>query len=259
MGQRYFDSHYRFLIETAKAAELMIEYREMKEVGNTFAIEVNGRRRSSISRTTRRCDREILGPLFQVPLFSGSPFWGRQRVSLSPISFNSWNQFFSLRQEIAYRAQGIILNCQAPGGDAMERRESVRSMIQRKYGNLADVSLTDQVSFWRKISGCAVAIFVPGARIDILDRGQIQFMAFGACTISPALDSTLPFMRPVQAGVHYLRCADDFSILLTVVDWALGHKDECLEVGANAARLFSETCLPWKIWRWIGECLDKTK
>jgi len=28
MGQRYFDSHYRFLIETAKAAELMIEYRK---------------------------------------------------------------------------------------------------------------------------------------------------------------------------------------------------------------------------------------
>jgi len=156
----------------------------MKEVGNTFAIEVNGRRRSSISRTTRRCD-----PGNPWPLISSSTI---QRISIlgKTTCFPVSHQLQQL-EPILFPAPGDRVSSpghhsQLPGPwRGCHGAEGIRrSMIQRKYGNLADVSLTDQVSFWRKISGCAVAIFVPGARIDILDRGQIQFMAFGACTIS---------------------------------------------------------------------------
>ena len=259
--QKYYATHYRFLEATARAAELNLELRPMKEVGNTFDIEINGKPAIiDFSDHTALRPKRADVPYFKFH-YSERVHAGKKRIyPIGPVSFNDWDEFFGLRRQIRYEAAGeTVLNCQSPDGAATERRTQIQSFLKKTYGPLADIEITDQSTFWRKAKDCLVAVFVPGARIDILDRGQFQFMAFGACTISPKLDITLPGMRPVLANVHYMECAQDFSNLKEIIEWARAHRTSCREIGANASALFAETSLPWKIWGWIGGCLESEK
>ncbi len=257
-GQRYYDTHYRFMLCAAVAAELNFELQPAREVGNTFNVEINHQ-----PAIIDFSDHQALRPRRErVPYFkmhySEKAHAGKPRLfPLGPVSYYDWEQFAKLRREIHYEARGeTIVNCQAPGGAALERRARVQAFLEDAYGSRVDTAITDQPTFWRKAGSCRVAVFVPGARIDILDRGQWQYMAFGACTISPRLDITLPFMKPLLPGVHYLECRPDFSDLGDVVELALAHPTSCREIGTNAAQLFAETALPWKLWTWISECLE---
>ena len=260
-AQKYYDTHYRFIEDTARAAELKLESKPMKEVGNTYDAEINDRP-VVIDFSDHPALRPKRGsaPYFKFH-YSEKVHGGKKNVfPIGPVSFFDWDEFFRLKKSIHYEARGeVVVNCQAPGGAALERRRQIQYFLQKIYGAQVDTELTDQETFWRKAGACMVAVFVPGARIDILDRGQFQYMAFGACTISPKLDIVLPFMHAVKPGVHYLECAGDFSDLGEIIEWTRAHRPSCREIGANAAELFASSCLPWKIWSWISECLEASE
>jgi hypothetical protein len=96
-----------------------------------------------------------------------------------------------------------------------------------------------------------VHVCVPGARNDILDRGQLQAMAFGCCTISPVLADCLAWNKELVPGVHYLSCANDYSDLIEKIEWCKSNRDKCIEIGQNAKILFQETSVPSKLLEWI--------
>jgi len=165
-------------------------------------------------------------------------------IPISPISFYDWKQYFELEKKIQYTFGKTVLNNQVPGGAAVKRRLYLKDLIVKSFSN-SDTEITNQLDYWKKINTAKVAVFAPGARIDILDRGQLQYMAFGCCTISPELNDKITFNKEPIAGIHYIKCKDDFSDVVNIVESL--SKDVALKIGNNAKQLFKETCLPTAI------------
>ena len=173
----------------------------------------------------------------------------------APVSFYDWNQYAILKSKIIYRCNSdVVLNMQNPHGGALERRTSVQKMLKESYGKLAVIERTpSQVEYWKRINDCLVHVFVPGARNDMLDRGQLQYMAFGCCTVAPPIVDELPYGRKLLPGTHYVQCNSDYSDLLDKIEWCRNNRSACVEIGRNAKQLFEATCLPDKLWNWILE------
>ena len=174
----------------------------------------------------------------------------------APISFDDWNQYVHLKGEICYSANNdTILNNQRPYAGARERSKKVQHMLTSHCRNNVDTSITSQESFWWKINNCLVSVCVPGARNDMLDRGQFQYMAFGCCTISPKLLTILPYYEKLVPGVHYIQCDDNYSDLIDKIEWCKENREACVKIGKNAKHLFKETSTPEQLWGIINETL----
>lgn len=117
--------------------------------------------------------------------------------------------------------------------------------------------LIDQVKYWREINEIDCAVFVPGQNEHILDRGNLQYLAFGCYTISPDLPEVLPFNRALVPGVHYARCKDDYSDLIDIImrKRINSNPTSYKKIGDNAKQLFQETCTPKAVGEWIKKHL----
>lgn len=178
--------------------------------------------------------------------------------SFSPISFYNWIAYEKLQSNIRYQANNMILNMQRAYGNAVERRKYVKKILidSKFYPNIfTDILL--QNDFWKAINNCLVGVFVPGARNDILDRGQFEYMAFGCCTISPKLTDCIAFEKKLEPDIHYVQCKDDYSDLIDKIQYVYDNKLKAMEIGTNVKKLFSETSMPSKLVDWIKECLNK--
>lgn len=174
----------------------------------------------------------------------------------TPTSFINWPRYFELSKSIQYSAKGnLIINKQKPYGNAIERREKVLGMLKEKYsGSLSTKPDDSQEDFWRMINKCLVAVFVPGATNDMLDRGHLQYLAFGCCTIAPPIVDRLPYGKRMLPGVHYIQCASDYSDLIEKIDWCREHRDICRKIGRYAKKLFLKTSTPAKLLEWLLIC-----
>lgn len=170
----------------------------------------------------------------------------------APVSFYDWKEYEMLKSEIEYKCNSdIVLNMQCPYGNAMERRSFVQRILKEKYNRLVMTSRVLQSEYWKKINNCLVHVFVPGARNDMLDRGHVQYMAFGCCTIAPPIMDILPYEGRLVPEVHYVQCEPDYSDLIARIEWCKSNRNVCVEIGKNAKQLFGETCVPEKLWDWI--------
>lgn len=260
-GQQYYSSHYVFFKSLVKAADVRIIHRRMPAtMSNAFYIRLVDRvavvdfsDHLSINQVearhvlyfkyhySLRCHREL-----------------ENVFPLTPISFYDWDRFHVLARDITYHAGGDVImhNQRLSEGAVAERRGLVRSILLARYGGNVDCEISHQETFWRKLSTSLVAVCVPGARTNILDRGQFQLMAFGGCTISPRLEIWLPYMNKPLPNEHYIECAPDYSDLVERIEWCRDHRRECRLIGGNAAALFSKTSMPNAIWSWIKQCAD---
>lgn len=170
----------------------------------------------------------------------------------SPVNFHDWDLFYKLKN-IKYKAKGKILNNQRPGGAAIERRNHVQEMLLEKYGPELDISITNPQNYYRKVNGCLVSVCVPGARNDMLDRGQGQYMFLGACTISPKLVTLLSYNKEMLPGVHYIECLPDYSDLIDKIEWVKNNRIAAIKIGQNAKELFFQTSTPEKQLEWIKQ------
>jgi len=174
-------------------------------------------------------------------------------VPIGPISFHNWEVYYRLREHISYSCNNdIVLNNQRPGGDAVERRNKVQELLRSTYKDNVDTRwYVNKESFWSLINNCLVSVCIPGARNDMLDRGQFQYMALGCCTISPKLTTVLAFNRTIKPGTHYVECKPDYSDLINRIEHCKKNRDVCRTIGLNVAELFSKTSTPIKIWEWM--------
>lgn len=177
---------------------------------------------------------------------------------LAPVSFYDWDAFYGLRKKIKYMADtSIILNNQKPYGDAIERRILIQRLLKGRYGVLVETNcILPQSNYWKRINNCLVHVFVPGARNDMLDRGHIQYMAFGCCTIAPPIIDILPYYRKLIPGIHYIQVEPDYSNLISKIEWCKNNRKKCVEIGHAAQELFDEVCAPSSLTLWMGKCLE---
>lgn len=256
-GQRYYETHYRFLARLASTAGVRISFVPMPRKERGFEIRAEDTRIlvdfGDHHQTAE--DLDEFNACFRYHYSDKRHADEPKTYPLTPISFYDWRQYWKLASTLRYTGKNdMILNNQRPGAAAKVRRTVVQKILRKEYGDKLDTSITDKLTFWRKVERCLVAVCVPGARNDILDRGQLQYWALGACTISPRIDIRLPWRRKPQPGLHYVACADDYSDLLEKIEWCREHRSDCRRIGASAKALFQRSCTPQPVWEWIENC-----
>jgi hypothetical protein len=260
---RYYNLHFKYVQETILAAGIRLE--KSKSVGqiggSAFDILIDGKRAlidfSDFPRLLPEHNKYDYYFKFHYTKELHKTF--DHVYPFGPISFENWTHFSRFKSEINYTATSdIVLNNQRPYAGAKERRNTVQRMLNGSR-NQVDTKLTSQAEFWRKINNCLVSVCVPGARNNMLDRGQIQYMALGCCTISPKLQTVLPQYQKLLPDKHYIQCADDYSDLLKKIEWCKSNREKCVEIGRNASTLFEEVSHANALWKWIGGlCEEKT-
>ena len=167
--------------------------------------------------------------------------------------------FFSMVENgPVYTANGDVVICpQRPHTRALDRRTMVHAILKRAYGSNADIELTDQRTFWERHKSCLVAIVVPGATEHIFDRGHIEQLALGVCTISTRIDTNLCYWKKLVDGEHFIQCKNDFSDLLDKIEWARDHRNECKEIGTNARKLFLDYLAPKPFMNWLAQIVEE--
>lgn len=262
-GQKYYARHYAFFLSLFKFMYLNIELCDPEprsaNLGG-FVIRIDGKR-------ILMDFADFLEPVEDSNDFDACfknyysiEHCGQHKniYPISPISFHDWEEYYEFKKLIKYKCNtDCILNNQKVQHGKKKRRMIVRKTLKDRYGDLVDGKITDKVEFWMKINSCLVSICVPGQREDILDIGQFQYMAFGACTVSPQLTIMLPYMVDLVSGIHYVECARDYSDLIEKIEWCKQHRAECIQIGKNVKRLFYKTCTPSAVWTWMEGIITK--
>jgi len=253
---KYYDVHYRYLLNILSIVNIPLTLVEIPPTGeNTFEIRINDELIlidfSDHLTIEKNLEKYRLCFKYHYTISDHSKY--TNIVPFSPVSFHDWNLYNLGRKNIHYTCNNdIILNNQRPGGAAIERRTTVQRMLRDRYGNRIDTRFCKkQDDFFHLINNCLVSVCVPGARNNMLDRGQFQYMALGCCTISPYLDEVLAGGVPLKPQLHYIVCRPDYSDLIERIEWCKLHRDRCISIGRNAANLFAKTSTPNAIWSWI--------
>jgi len=257
-GQRYYDTHYKFIIELLKAANIEVKLYHDKRKGRGFVMHYKDKSilidfgdHLNIADDYSKYDAQFRFH-YSYKRHKGL----KNTFPLTPISFYNWDEYFNLQKTLRYNANGMILSNQRPGAAALKRRKLVQYRLKEWYGGQVDTSFTGRKAFWKKVNKCLVSVCVPGARNDILDRGQLQYMAFGACTVSPPLDVVLPYWTELKPDEHYIACREDYSDVLNVIEDCIHNREKCIKIGTQAKQAFLNYCTPGKVIEWLNHCLE---
>jgi len=261
-GQRYYESHFKFFKNLAEAAGTAVHIVSLPTVGRGFVVRANGKLMLIDLGDHFTTDPKLneFDLCFRYHYSESRHGAEPATFPLTPISFYDWDEYQMLQGTLRYRAlSDMVLNNQKPGAAAKVRRTVVQVKLRKRYGAMFDTARTTKQTFWGKVKNCLVSVCVPGARDDILDRGQLQYWAFGACTISPKINIVLPWGQSPQPGVHYVECAADHSDIIEKIEWCRSNRDACRRIGAAAKELFIACCVPQAVWKWIEHCAAKGK
>lgn len=258
---RYYYVHFKYVLNIFSVGGANIELVDVNDnfkSKTAFELEVNDKRVcidfSDHIKTLNTEQMSMFDSIFKFHYhdkYEDIP----NMFSFSPVNFHDWAMLKKLRVSYNPQANFKILNNQSPGGAAIARRKHVQQLLSDEYKGKVDFSRTSQERFFNKINNCLVSVCVPGARNDMLDRGQGQYMFLGACTISPKLISYVSWNRPLIANEHYIVCKPDYSDLIEKIEWCKDNLDECKRIGENAKALMHETSTPQKQIEWIEKCL----
>ena len=260
---KYYCVHYAYLLNIFKVLNFSIELKDMPAFDSVgFKIYINGQEViidfSDHLKILPGYDVESDIPYFKYHYCMDRHEAYKNVYPLSPVSFHNWIVYRSMLPKIKYVATGKILNNQRPGGNATERRVKVQKILVDTFGEQVDLHFyPNQPVFWKLINECLVSVCIPGARNDILDRGQIQYMAFGCCTISPEIKCVLPWHKKLESNVHFVECNPDYSDIVEKIEWCKENRLICIQIGQNAKRLFDKTSLPIRIWEWMRLFMEK--
>ena len=194
-------------------------------------------------------------PYFKFHYDSTNEAYGPSMMPFPPVSFYEWDRFLELRNKITYRAEGGVGFRQQPYGDAVQRRSNMLARLKSQYAGRALTEILPQEEYWKAIDSELVQVFVPGCRPGILDRGHLQCMAFGHCTISATISDRLP-CDVLIPGEDYVVCADDYSDVFERVQWCADNRTECMQIGRNARDKFDRNCDPRKVVAYVGGMLQ---
>lgn len=145
-----------------------------------------------------------------------------------------------------------ILAKQLPNGAATERRNYVHQLLLNSYGDEVDTNVDcDQWQFWEMHKNALVSVCVPGATNNMADRGQTELFGLGVCTVSPEIKTLFPYNKQPTPNYHYIKCKDDYSDLINVINKLKKNPERTIRVAANARRFFEKYYTPEVYAKWI--------
>lgn len=257
----YHQKYHEYFVNTAIYAGLEVSYDDSLKPVNNAAIPffIDG-----IKCAYDMSDYSIVSPdswkkefkcyfmIHHLPIFDVYSNLG----SVPQQSFFDWDEYNILSQTKYDCSSDLVLHCQNLG--EIHRRHFARRLLSEKGYNLDTNSGRSSIDFWKLSQKCCVSVHIPGSTTHCVDRGQLQLIGLGVCTISPNLYCSLGRLR-AEPNVHYVLIRDDYSDLTKKVDWCLANPKECVEIGNNAKDLFQNTCTPEAIWRYIRKRTGATK
>jgi len=247
----YYKIHVQYIINLFQAMGSQVSFtdRNTSVDGSKFLVLVNGRE-VLFDFCDFACETtHWTGPYFKFHYDETRSYSANIRP-FPPVSFYDWNAYNKLSSEIEYTGCGVVAYRQRPYGGAAERRALLGSILHDHCKDMLDTNILPQEEYWRSIQGDFVQLFAPGAREGILDRAQLQCMAFGECTISPKITDTMASERIIP-GMHYIMCRDDFSDVPTILNDLERNISMCQIVGNNAKLLFERTCAPYSVKQYL--------
>jgi hypothetical protein len=267
-GHKYNLIHFRFFIQYAKIAGVEIE---MVKPGDqvfiardqlVFSCTVNDQQiiidyADHSTRNWRDFYPNIPYFKFQtaetdarnfIPL--GPPMVGLKRTGSKGATMREYNH---VRYHYDYQPGSAVLCKQLPNGAATERRNRVQTLLKERFPDSDVLADCDQIDFWQAHERCLAAVCVPGATNNMVDRGHIELMGLGVCTVSPRLDTVFPKQQLLVPGKHYIRCQDDYSDLEEILVSLQKTPELCKEIGNQARQFYDEYYTPEKYWTWILE------
>lgn len=252
-NQRYYDTHFRSVLEIFRYTGASITFDKISTNAELMFF--------------CRVDQQWVGFDFsdaglwksgsQIPIFK---FHHKRHEKyenvfpFTPVSFYDWKKYFALRNDVTYSPSGrrVISMRQRPHGNAEQRRLAVMAKLASAYGEGFASAQLPQNEFWRDVSNIRLSVCVPGQNNNMIDRGQLQYMALGAATVSPFLPELLPFNENFDEC--YLPCSESYEDLLALID----HADDATlsAVGLRAAALFERTSTPERLTEWVDRCIS---
>lgn len=170
-----------------------------------------------------------------------------------------FSAFFELCNTPRPNNSTMIRSNQNPRLNALERRSRIQINLLKWYGEKADVGYNyfNQKDFWIASRDSLVSIVVPGATNNAIDRGHLEQLALGVCTISPRIDTFLPYFMKPEPGISFFQCRDDYSDLRQIIDWCIEHPVQCYYVGQKAQELFNSCFTPEKYFSWVEQIVKE--
>lgn len=248
-GQRYWNIHYAYVLSilTYLGCEITMDDRPC------FVVTINGKDfLIDYSDSSEVASSDL--PIFKFHCHEETD----QVKAFPPASFLDWDQYYELEKMIEYEPPSKIAFISARQrvyGNATERRKAVRKMLMSRHGHLLLTRKVDQRDYWMDIHRCiSMAVFVPGYCNNMLDRAQLQYMAFGCCTMSPRLPELLTKTQLTE-DVHYVQCKDDYSDVVELLEE--NDRKKWQHIGHLAKQRFLATCTPEAIGKLIEERLGE--
>jgi hypothetical protein len=265
--------HYYFFIEYAKAAKVNVKF-----VDETSKVYIGGSNVPYFSclinntqiivdfkdHTNKVCIDSYNLPYFKfqskehqradgiIPL--GPPIIGMHFDDARALP----DVYFKLQQQFNFSPGNLICNKQLAYRRAFERRNTVQAMLTKHFKDRIDIAGRGaQEQFWKIHENCLAAVCVPGATNNMVDRGQMELIGLGVCTVSPELYTVFPWHQKLEPGKHYIKCNDDYSDLVDILKELDRNKDYAKKIGDNAKQFFNNYFSPEKYWQWILENIEE--
>jgi hypothetical protein len=186
-----------------------------------------------------------------IPL--GPPMVGVKRLGCRGATVREYNH---IKNHYKYTPGSRILCKQLPNGAAVDRRQLVHKLLQENFSEVDVSSKSNQIDFWRAHEHCLASVCVPGATNNMVDRGHIELIGLGVCTVSPELYTLFPGHTKLTPDYHYIRCKDDYSDLVDILKHLTENPDVCAEIGKNARNFYNSRYTPKQYWSWILENIN---
>ena len=256
-GQRYYPIHYKYLLSIFTYLNCDITFRANLDIDSTsFFVIINNEK--FIIDFADSSEYRKLGngePIFK---FHTKKEDLDKVIPFPPVSFYNWEEFYKLEKEIKYNPENMIVsNRQRAYAGALERRTKVQTSLKALLvPAFLRTDIITQEDFWKEVNEIGLSICIPGQNNNMVDRGQIQLMSFGCCTVSPYLPEQLPF--GLSFDDCYWKMKDDYSDLIPLIqEYPKNSSSVYKKIGDNAKELFMKTCTPESIGDWVELCLTK--
>jgi hypothetical protein len=248
----YWTIHIDFFIQIFIAGGFNVEFNEsLRVIENTFEVEFDGRKiLFDFGDSASTKDQPEYFTVFKSHYEpQNAP---KNMEPWSPISFYKWDEQAELSSRITYNPDSNkILNNQKSYGNAIERRNKVRTMLVTHYGPDVDTTITDQIVWWRKLGNSMGYVHVSGFSNNMIDRASNQTLAFGSLLITTRCPETLPYYKMLIPNEHYIEIKDDFSDLYEKIEWCKENRSKCKEIGDNAKYFFASYLTPIPLVNWF--------
>jgi len=271
LSHRYSLIHFYFFVEYAKVAGIDVELVEsnnrvfISDDQLVFSCLINNRQvivdyADHSTRNWKECYPGLpyfkfqttnQNPTDMIPL--GPPMVGVKRLGCRGATVREYNH---VRRHFNYTPGSQILCKQLPNGAAVERRNYVHKLLTDNFSDVDISSNSNQIDFWQTHEQCLASICVPGATNNMVDRGHIELMGLGVCTVSPELYTLFPGHTKLTPDYHYIKCKDDYSDLVDILNHLKNNPNICAEIGKNARNFYDSYYAPEKYWAWVLENIN---